>query len=197
MRLLLILALIVTTAAHAELPQKICPPAGKLDFWNLDYRIIDVPPAVSSYPKLIVWKGKPECGGAVQAQFYSESDAWNFIKAKLRSDADMQAYRDSQPTTPLTSPEWTWKQSILLLWTPRAEVQHQAAPDNRPVYKLKADGTRNTTAVTGIRVAGGSRCDLAKRVGTTNYYQVVGTDTNDKPLAAGLYAVCLPIDPWK
>ena len=56
----------------------------------------------------------------------------------------------------------------------RAVVAVNGTTLTRPVYPLNADGTRNTTAIPGVRAAVGSRCDITRRVGTTNYYAVTG-----------------------
>lgn len=56
----------------------------------------------------------------------------------------------------------------------RAVVAVNGTTLTRPVYALNADGTRNTTAIPGVRAAVGSRCDITRRVGATNYYAVAG-----------------------
>lgn len=56
----------------------------------------------------------------------------------------------------------------------RAVVATNGTSTTRPVYALNADGTRNTTALAGVRATVGSPCDITRRVGTTNYYAVSG-----------------------
>lgn len=56
----------------------------------------------------------------------------------------------------------------------RAVVATNGTSTTRPVYALNADGTRNTTALAGVRATVGSSCDITRRVGTTSYYAVSG-----------------------
>jgi hypothetical protein len=63
---------------------------------------------------------------------------------------------------------------------PRYVVQGGTGIVDRPVYRLKADGTRNTTAVSGVRAIPSTPCDI--RLGATNYYRV--------PSLGDVYAIC-------
>jgi hypothetical protein len=74
---------------------------------------------------------------------------------------------------------------------PRAVVAAGAA--DRPVYRLKADGSRNTTAVSGVRVAAGTPCDPDKRpaVNPGSYMSVQGqVATSGARITEDLYASC-------
>ena len=61
---------------------------------------------------------------------------------------------------------------------------------DRPVYAMKADSTRNTTAVKDVRIRGKAVCGT-KRIGQTNYYSVQGQLDTRGYLIGDYYAVCV------
>ena len=178
------------------------------DFWNTLYETGPVPAGVSQYPNYVVWKGKASCGGAVDARLFTDHELRDFLRIKPKNDAEANDWGKVQTLTPDTAAETEFLKQLKLAYAakigapapvppppaPQYVVQRESATvvGTRPVYRLKADGTRNTTAVAGKRVNGLTPCDGAKRIGTTSYYSVYGRTFSDgSQITEDVYAVCV------
>jgi hypothetical protein len=79
-----------------------------------------------------------------------------------------------------------------LLWPPAPPAGVASGATDRPVYRLKADGSRNTTAVSGVRVVPGTPCNPDKRpaINPGNYMSVEGQLDTQGRVMGDVYAVC-------
>ncbi len=174
--------------AVAAAPAQYCWPAAA-DVVAGKYKILAVPESVSSYYTYLgVWKSS--CTQQSEAQFYNADElsavvlnAWRFTS----NDAINEWVR-SQPVRAFTPSEISFMHSAKGAYATRAEVKPSTSTaTSAPVYRLNADGTRNTTAVSGVRAPRGTLCEIAKRIGTTSYYNV--------PSLGEVYAVCSIVSP--
>lgn len=100
---------------------------------------------------------------------------------------------------PLTQAEFDYIGVTNAIYKPKAAVSLYSGRASRPVYTKSPDGSRNTTAVVGARVAVGAQCAVGNRIVGTSYYSVQGNENVDTPAIdtlPELYAPCtvtLPI----
>ncbi len=110
-----------------------------------------------------------------------------WAKSKFLGSGTINAYAQAQGRQPNTIEDSLFLRAFLTSKSPRYVVAG-TPPATSPAYTLKADQTRNTTAITGVRVVAGTVCDGTKRLGTTSYYFVPNIGGT-----VGLYVSCVKV----
>ena len=185
-----ILVVEATPPVVTLIPFVACLPEMRADVWNVLYRTGSAP--FSDTPQYVVWKGKPSCGGQVQAQLYSIEELKQFVLNQFKTDAELNAWTAAQPVTPYTAEQIAFMESVKVAYA--AELTPETVPPpapaitwwvqpntsgTRPYYKPNSAGTGTSTKLGDVATK--TACDKSKRLGTTNYYWV--------PSVSG-YAIC-------
>jgi hypothetical protein len=139
-------------------------------------RTIEVDPALfNGDNRLTLWTCRTVTGYKNERWSWKLSDVAPWVERALGGVLDESAARAWAVANAGTLPASVRTQSQALdQYEATAKVATNGTSLTRPVYPLNADGTRNTTAIAGVRAAVGAACDISKRVGTTSYYAVTG-----------------------
>lgn len=174
------------------------PEPGKITMsfsgWSVEnYKWADVPASWGATRPYVAWF-RDTCTGSPVAQMFNKAEAADVVeqwfKGKFIGSASINAWRLAQGVSPPVLEDTLFMNALLAPKMPYYQVKPTSATvaGDQPAYTLNADQSRNTKAVG--RVAGLTRCDGTKRLGTTNYYFVPGALGT-----VGLYATCVKITP--
>lgn len=174
------------------------PEPGKISMtfsgWAVEnYRFADVPASWgASRPHVMYFF---DCVTKLpKAQLYNNAEAGKVVDAwitgKLMGSNTINTWKVAQGMEPIVLEDTLFVNALLGPKTPYWQVKPQSSTvvGDQPAYTLNADQTRNTKAVG--RVAGLTRCDGDKRLGTSTFYFVSGALGT-----VGLYVQCVKVTP--
>lgn len=160
---------------------------------SANYHYGDVPASVGARDPYIGW-WIDTCKKLYVAQYFNDDDVTALRKAAVKqllgnSDA-INAWVAAQPTEDLTTAEDAYKSHFLAVLNQQTAVLayvvqpiSSTVVGDRPVYRLKADGTLNATAVSGKRAIGNTPCG-SKAIGSYRDIPSLKDATGD------VYALC-------
>jgi hypothetical protein len=131
--------------------------------------------------------------------------SWSSVSAELTAaavgvfDESAARARCAQECQPATVGEIAWPRQWATPHRARAVVSPSGTATTRPVYALNPDGSRQTIALSGARVAVGAACKLSQRLGSTTFHSVEGQPnvaTADATDVLGpVFAICSVVAP--